>query len=176
MEAQRPAGMGGLMRYAVTTGGATRTVDIDAIGPGRFRVVVDGVAHDVDLHRPTPEAYQFLLDGVGWEAGCVPAEGGFLVDLVGLTTFVAVEHPRRASLRHAAGATTGVLTAQMPGRVVRVLVSAGDPVAKGQPVLVVEAMKMENELKAPLSGTVAELYVVEGAAVETGARLFRVDG
>jgi biotin carboxyl carrier protein len=68
-----------------------------------------------------------------------------------------------------------VLVSQMPGRIVRLLVSTGDPVTKGQPMMVIEAMKMENELKAPVGGFVAEVYVSEGSAVEAGAKLARVD-
>ena len=59
----------------------------------------------------------------------------------------------------------------MPGRVMRVLVAVGDRVAARQGVVVVEAMKMENELRSPRDGTVKEVGVVPGAAVETGAVL-----
>jgi biotin carboxyl carrier protein len=63
------------------------------------------------------------------------------------------------------------VSAPMPGRVVKVLVSPGDQVSARQGVIVVEAMKMENELRAPRSGTVKEIRVVEGASVEAGAVL-----
>jgi biotin carboxyl carrier protein len=59
----------------------------------------------------------------------------------------------------------------MPGKVVRVLVKAGDRVAARQPVVVVEAMKMENELRASREGTVAEVHVREGMSVDAGALL-----
>jgi pyruvate carboxylase subunit B len=59
----------------------------------------------------------------------------------------------------------------MPGRVVRVLVAEGAEVEAGQPLLVLEAMKMENEVRAPVAGSVAAVAVVAGAAVESGARL-----
>jgi len=60
---------------------------------------------------------------------------------------------------------------QMPGKIVRVLVKAGAEVKKGQSILVMEAMKMENEIKAPQDGVIAEVKVQEGQAVETGAEL-----
>ena len=63
------------------------------------------------------------------------------------------------------------LKSQMPGKIVRVLVKAGDPVKKGQALLVMEAMKMENEIKSPQDGAVREVRVTEGQAVETGAEL-----
>jgi acetyl/propionyl-CoA carboxylase alpha subunit len=64
--------------------------------------------------------------------------------------------------------------AQMPGKIVRVLAKSGDPVTKDQPILVMEAMKMENEIRAPGTGRLAKISVVEGQAVETGAELFVV--
>jgi biotin carboxyl carrier protein len=63
----------------------------------------------------------------------------------------------------------------MPGRVVRVLVAAGDRVGAGQPLVVVEAMKMENELRAPADGVVTKVGVEAGAAVDTGAVLIVIE-
>jgi biotin carboxyl carrier protein len=78
-------------------------------------------------------------------------------------------------LRRAVGKFTAEgpqrVDAPMPGKVVRVLVKQGDEVAEGQGLVVVEAMKMENELKSPKAGKVVELHAVEGAAVESGAKL-----
>ncbi len=72
-------------------------------------------------------------------------------------------------------APAGSLTSPMPGLVVRVLAQAGDAVTKGQPLLVLEAMKMEHEIAAPADGALAELRVVEGAQVEAGAVLVVID-
>jgi biotin carboxyl carrier protein len=69
---------------------------------------------------------------------------------------------------------TGVVKALMPGRVVRVLVSKGDTVAKGAGLLILEAMKMENEIQAPVGGTVDEIFVEPGQTVEGGADLVHV--
>jgi biotin carboxyl carrier protein len=63
------------------------------------------------------------------------------------------------------------LKSQMPGKIVRILVGAAETVKKGQPLLVMEAMKMENEIKSPQDGIVREIRVTEGQAVETGAEL-----
>jgi biotin carboxyl carrier protein len=67
------------------------------------------------------------------------------------------------------------VVASMPGRVVRVLVAAGDRVSAGQPVVVVEAMKMENEMRSPKDGVVRDVNVQEGAAIEAGAVLVVID-
>ena len=68
----------------------------------------------------------------------------------------------------------GVVKAMMPGRVVRVLVSKGDSVRKGAGLLILEAMKMENEIQAPADGVVDELFVTPGQTVESGAELVHI--
>lgn len=171
------------MKYEITIGERTRTVSIEAEGT-RYRlcwteVEADGVesieSHLVDLLRPSPEAFHMLIDDESWEAGCVLSPDGYLVDVVGVTTSVGVVDPRRKALRLGAANAGGLLSTQMPGRIVRLMVAVGDIVKKGQPLIVVEAMKMENELKSPIDGTVGEIYVAEGIPVDSGARLIRVD-
>lgn len=164
------------MRYEVTVDDRTASVTVERLPDGRYAVTVDGERHEVDLLRPSAEAFQMLIDGASWEAGCVPSGDGYLVDVRGVSVQVDVVDPRRKPLRLAAATGSGMVTTQMPGRVVRLLVRAGDPVRKGQPVVVVEAMKMENELKSPVDGVVAEVYVTEGQTVEAQTRLVRVDG
>ena len=163
------------MKYEITVEGTTRLVEISARKDGRFDVAWSGEAHVVDLVRPSPEAFQMLIDGESWEAGAVAADGGWLVDVMGYSTHVDLVDPRRKALRLGAAIAGGVISTQMPGRVVRILAPVGTSVKKGEPVLVVEAMKMENELKAPVDGTVVEVMVTEGQTVETGAKLARVE-
>lgn len=163
------------MKYEITIGDTTRAVTVVLVGPGRYRVSWPGESHEIDAIRPTPEAFQMLIDGESWETGCVPTSEGYLVDVRGINVPVEVVDPRRKVLRLSSGAEGGSVSSAMPGRVVRVLVKAGDPVWKGQPVVVVEAMKMENELKTPVAGVVGEVFVREGQAVEARARLVRVD-
>ncbi|MFW9842929.1 MAG: biotin/lipoyl-containing protein, partial [Candidatus Thorarchaeota archaeon] len=68
----------------------------------------------------------------------------------------------------------GIVQAPMPGVILKVLVEPGDAVAVNDPVLVLEAMKMENEIKAPVAGTVEKIFVSEGGSVNTGDDLFRI--
>jgi biotin carboxyl carrier protein len=163
------------MKYEITVGGRMRVVDVEPAGEGRWRVRFEGEDHEVDVQRPTPDAFQMLVDGQSWEAGCVARGEGWLVDVMGVAMDVDVVDPRRKALKLGAGSAGGMVVTQMPGRVVRILAQAGDPVRKGQPVLVVEAMKMENEMKAPVDGVVAEVLVAEGQAVEAGTKLARID-
>jgi len=78
---------------------------------------------------------------------------------------------RKAALKLGAGGAEGAVVTQMPGVVVRTLVSVGDTVEQGQPVIVVEAMKMENEFKAPVGGSVESIPVSDGQAIESGTTL-----
>ncbi|NOY26114.1 MAG: acetyl-CoA carboxylase biotin carboxyl carrier protein subunit [Oligoflexia bacterium] len=116
-----------------------------------------------------------LVEDAAWEAGLVATRDGFEVELRGVRHDVEVIDPRRKALRLADASGASGVKAAMPGRIVRVLVAKGDPVSKGQPVLVVEAMKMENELKAPRDGVVRTLLVASGDLVETGAVLLELD-
>lgn len=169
------------MRYEVTIDGTTREVVVEKKKDGRYHVELDGEVVSVDLLRPSPEAWQMLLHegddsdgGESWECGCVPAGAGYMVDVRGVSVQVDVVDPRRKALRMSSGASSGTLTTMMPGRVVKLLCAVGDHVKKGQPLLVIEAMKMENELKSPIDGTVAEILVAEGVAVEANTKLVRV--
>ena len=167
------------MTFEVDVGGRTFTVAIDRTDrAGRFRVTLDGVARVVDASRTGEFGLSLLAGGeeVGGEAcgsadfQIVPAESGaLLVGLQGRTIGVTVNGRRSAhadGMHHGQGQVT--IAAPMPGRVVRVLVGAGDAVEARQPVVVVEAMKMENELRAPRAGRIREITVTPGTSVEAG--------
>ena len=92
---------------------------------------------------------------------------------------VTVDDPRapraRRGRRLDPASGSGRVAAPMPGRIVKILVAAGDVVTAGQPLLVMEAMKMENEIRAPKAGTVADLRVAEGASVDAHAVLLLLE-
>jgi biotin carboxyl carrier protein len=164
------------MTYEITIEGETHLVTVEP-GPNcHMSVRWTGENHVVDVLRPSAEAFQMLIDGESWEAGAVASGDGYLVDVMGVAVQVDVVDPRRKALKHAAGGTSGTLATMMPGRVVKVFVKAGDAVRKGQPLVVIEAMKMENEMKAAADGTVVEVLVSEGQAVEAGTKLVRIEG
>ncbi len=98
------------------------------------------------------------------------------VTLDGSTVYVEIIDPLAAKRRRREDeiGSSGVVKALMPGRVVRVLVAKGDAVRKGQGLVILEAMKMENEIIAPADGTVDELFVEPGQTVEAGADLVHV--
>jgi pyruvate carboxylase subunit B len=158
------------MKYVVTIG--DREVEVTLDGE---RVIVDGVAHVAHLSplAGTP-LWLLVLDGV---PVTLPAErtghGEWVVTVHGERLDIRAEDERARRLRSLLGTTgreqqAGVIRAPMPGLVVRVQVAAGDVVAAGQGLLVLEAMKMENELRAPAAGLVASLAVQPGQPVEKG--------
>ncbi len=137
----------------VSVGGRRVDVDVVSLG-GTLSVRIDG--HIVDL----------TTEGTPPEIGAIAS---------GHRSYVRVESDRmraaEAAKKSKGGGADRVLKSPMPGRVVKVLVKVGDEVAAGQALLVVEAMKMENELKAKAAATIAEIHVEAGATVEANAKL-----
>ena len=163
------------MTYEVTLGDRVLEVQVRKQGDQWF-IRLDGAPEQaVDITRPKPQLMSMLLDGQSYSVGLAPRDDGWDVDLLGSNHPCAVVDPRRKALRLTDGAAQGSLSSSMPGKVVRILVDLGATVTKGQPVAVVEAMKMENEIKAPLDGVVAEILVTPGQAVNAGATLMRIE-
>jgi pyruvate carboxylase subunit B len=161
------------VKYTVTAGGREHVVEID--GP---RVTLDGVALDVVVHASGGPVRRITLGDRSTEVVAVRGEeaGAWVVSAEGSRLTALVVDERSRAIRALAGAAPGhqgpaVVRAPMPGLVVRLLVAAGDRVAGGAGLVVVEAMKMENELKAPAAGVVARVHVSPGARVEKGAAL-----
>lgn len=138
-------------RYKVTIGEKTLDLDVVKTGATDLSVLVDGASHDLSLEK-TAEGYAVVLRGDRFDID--------LKDAVKGTALGRVAHTGPLKL-----------TAPMPGKIVKVLVAQGEAVEAGRGVLVMEAMKMENELKATRAGTVQEIKVKEGQAVEMGALL-----
>lgn len=171
------------MTFDIEVNGHTRVVSIERAAAGRYRVVVDGHASEVDAVRIGTFGLSLLLDGGGGisrEVQVAPAgtPGDMLVSIDGRTVAATVNGRRtgRGGADIGAGARGDqAIVAPMPGRVVRVLVAAGDPVTARQAVVVVEAMKMENELRSPKDGRVKEVAVAPGASVEAGRILVVIE-
>jgi biotin carboxyl carrier protein len=140
-----------------------------------YTVSLDGRAREVDLVETGDHFASLIVDGVSHEVGLEKRGDGYRVHLSDDTITVALGDPAGDGVGRAQrpqGPTR--LTAPMPGRVVRVLAEPGSDVEPGQGLVVIEAMKMENELKAPRKGRVDEVAVREGQAVEAGALLLVV--
>lgn len=140
---------------------------------GRIVAEVGGRRYELDAREVGGGEYLLLHEGRVYECrvGEEAQEGRVEVNAAGRTYAVALADPRRLrGARSVAGREEGraQLVAQMPGRVVSVLVAAGEAVVAGRPVVVVEAMKMQNEMKSPKDGHVAEVRVEPGATVNAG--------
>jgi biotin carboxyl carrier protein len=142
----------------------------------KWQVVVDGRAIEIDSQQldsvlpVEPGVYSVLLDGASYEIRIQPSPEGLTASVADQRFAVEVRNPRDASRssRSTIGSGRQNVTAPMPGKVVRVLVATGDLVETSQGLVVVEAMKMQNELKAARPGRVIEIRAREGETVGAG--------
>jgi biotin carboxyl carrier protein len=139
---------------------------------GRYRVTLGDQVWDVDARLTAHGIHSLLIGGVSHVADVEDRGGECLVEVGGETYAIQVEEHTRYIIRTRGGTAGGAggqtLKAPLPGKVTHVSVRAGDTVTAGQSVVVIEAMKMENELKASASGTVREVRVAAGQAVNAG--------
>lgn len=171
------------MTFEIDVNGRMRTVAIERTTEGHYRVLLDGKTRLVNAVRVGVHGLSLLLDGehgVSREVQVTPGHttGQLLVTLGGRTVDVTVNGRRtgRAGADSGAGAHgEQAVVAPMPGRVVRVLVAPGDEVAVRQSVVVVEAMKMENELRSPKAGRVKEVTATPGMSVQAGRVLLVIE-
>jgi biotin carboxyl carrier protein len=166
------------MKLTLEINGRSEEIEIQQGAPEcRFQVGTDAVREAL-VEISEPGVYAVLLDGRSYDVYVEPAPGGGLaVDLNGHHFEIAVRDPRawsRNAAGHSGSAVQSILS-PMPGKVVRVLVAAGDEVVMGQAIVVVEAMKMQNELKANRAGKVLALPAKEGATVAAGELLATIE-
>jgi len=135
---------------------------------------VNGEVLEFDVRRGSgPEHFSLILDGRSYQVWMETVNQSRRVHLSGFDYDIRVEDERTHRLRQLAASKStsqgaGQIVAPMPGLVVKTLVEPGQSVSKGDGILIVEAMKMENEIRSPLSGTVKEIRVSSRQAVEKG--------
>jgi len=157
------------MTYDISIDGKNHRLDLNQV-EGRWTCRLDGRGIAVDAVLARPDVLSLRIDNKAYEVKCERV-GSEMHLWVGSVRFAAeVRDPRsfRGRVRAADDRGPKKLLAPMPGRVVRVLVSQGAEVEAGTGVLVVEAMKMQNEVKSPKKGTVQKILAAEGAAVNAG--------
>ena len=143
---------------------------------GSYRVTLDGVEHVVDARKLESDFYSILYEGKSYEVSVETAGAKYLVRHGAHEEIVELADPARSGRERARGRKGDEsIDAVMPGKVVRVLVAAGDAVRADQGLVVVEAMKMENEIRAPRDGRVKRIDVEPGQNVETGSRLLLLE-
>jgi biotin carboxyl carrier protein len=164
------------MKYITTVDTKEFTIEII----DQSHITVDGVVYELDFSVVSGQpVFSLLLDGKSYEAYIYPDEEGWEVLLQGDLFLVQVEDERERRLRAAFGgspAQTGEfhLKAPMPGLVISIPVEEGQQIHKGQVLVILESMKMQNELKSPRDGRVARLRIKRGDSVERKQTLLSV--
>ena len=167
------------MRYTVEINDRLVPVEITALGTGRYQVQIDGGAPkyldaSVDgdqVHLLTEQSSFRVVLGTKGTAQHAHTRGA----MTQLTVLDSRTARRRASAGGgAAGAGAATVRSPMPGRIVSVLVTEGDTVTAGQGVVIVEAMKMENELRAEIDGVVSKIHVKPDDRVDGNAELINL--
>lgn len=157
------------MQRDILIGGKIFRIDANA-----DQITVDGKVVDVDYQQISANEISLLLDGRAYRCLLDRTPAGNAIVLAGKRYPFTVEDPRALKNRKARGAGADgpfKINSSMPGRILRVIVSEGDEVAPGQGLLVVEAMKMQNEMKTPRAGRVKRIAVREGDTVNAGQLL-----
>ncbi|HEY5472748.1 MAG TPA: biotin/lipoyl-containing protein [Candidatus Limnocylindrales bacterium] len=186
-----------MRRYTLTVNDSTKVIDVEAVGANLFRVQIDGRLIDVTLddHRdlartavtpaimprpaPTLGAAPGAAAPVSASAAPAAAPAGAAAgesQAAPSSTPVQGAPAVRATGTGGGGAGLDKMTAPMPGVIVTIEKNAGASVKRGETVLLLEAMKMKNELKAPRDGNIAEVYVSVGQQVKYGEILVRFEG
>lgn len=165
------------MKLELKIDGVDRPIELLRNGSDcRFRL---GDAEERAAHVETPEPgmYSVLLDGMSYDTSVEETPAGLVVVIDGFRFEIEVRDPRRWTRGAGAAGAEGLQTivSPMPGKVVRVLIAQGDTVETGQGLIVVEAMKMQNEMKAARAGRVLSITVKEGATVSAGEILATIE-
>jgi len=167
------------MKLTAEINNETREVEVRREGGKVFAAVGDRT-YELEAHGTAPNTYLFKLDGKVYECYVAPETvGGQIQVTVGTNSYeFTLNDPKRLSHTggaHAHGAGAAEIVANMPGKVVRILVSAGDEVKTKDGVIVVEAMKMQNEMRSPKDGVVKQINFGEGDTVNTGDVLLVIE-
>jgi acetyl/propionyl-CoA carboxylase alpha subunit len=168
------------MRYLATIDGGEQEFEIEELpDAGSFQIELSGKKFAADLRQIGPASFSILIGNRSFDFDVVREGDEVVVSSRGGVTRLTLEDARRRLMRTGGKAreVSGrvQIRAMMPGRVVSLLVQAGDQVAANQGVIVVEAMKMENELKSPKAGKIVEVKVVAGQTVEKGELLVVIE-
>jgi biotin carboxyl carrier protein len=166
------------MNYVATIGERKVKITVAANSGSSYEVTIDGVCHIVDARQVAGHLWSILNRNKSIEVDVtqLPNEEFEVLINGDCHKFSLVNEQRRARIR-TSGKVAGkaVVTSPMPGKIVKLLVEVGQGVKADHGLIVIEAMKMENELKSAGTGKVKEIFVKEGDVVESGARLLVVE-
>mgnify|MGYP003595656221 CR=1 FL=1 len=172
------------MKRTLTIGEETHELEIHR-HHGKLLMVWDGEEIPLDLVRVEPTSYSIIMEGhsVGVNIDRVrtvdPDLHGFRASLYDGAYDFTLQDPHKtllaAAMARAKQAGNGIVKALMPGKVVKLFVHEGETVEEGQPLLILEAMKMQNEYTAPMNARVACIHVEEGATMEINTPMITLE-
>jgi biotin carboxyl carrier protein len=171
------ARLAGLVKFEGQMDGGTVPVEVSGAA-GRYRVTVAGEAHEVDAREAAEGIWSLLIGGRSYTADVTDEDGVLVVEVDGERYRIRMEEETRYIIRTRggkAGAGGQVLKSPLPGKVTFIHAAVGQAVAPGDALVVVEAMKMENELKAQVRGVVTAVAVQVGQAVNAGDTLVVIE-
>lgn len=167
------------MRYEIEKDGKSKIFDIEKREKG-YWIRTTSASGEMKEHiietKQLDKVLNILIEGKSFDVGLIDHKDYVEVEVVGERHLINVYDPRKKSLKLMDGDGAGLIQTQMPGRVIEVCVQEGESVTKGQIVIIVEAMKMENPLKATKDGVVSEIFVSGGDLVEAKAKLLMIEG
>ncbi len=167
------------MNYVATIGEREVRVTVEANRGSNYRVTINGACYVVDARQVASHLWSILHGNKSIEVDVTQPAGEEFEVLIGgdCHKFSLVNEQRRAMIRERGKGIAGqaIVTSPMPGKIVKLLVTAGQDVEADHGLVVVEAMKMENELKSTGKGKIKEIFVKEGDVVELGAKLLLVE-
>lgn len=166
------------MKRIVEIEGIKRQLSLRKLDSGEFSVELDGQPYAADVCQLDARTLSILLDGRSYRVLLDNRGDDKAVSVEDRRIPFRIEDPRSLQSRRkadAGGSGARPVMASMPGRIIRLLVQQGDAVEAHQGLIVVEAMKMQNELKAPKAGTVVRVAVEVGATVQAGAVLLVIE-
>ena len=165
------------MKYTVIVAGERVELEIDLSDPRKIVAQVAGRAYSLETKTVEPGVYWFNWNNRSIELSVTPAGEEYTVSVNGLRYPAEILDARAALRKAAQHGHDGVvaLRAPMPGKIVKILLQPGTAVSVNQGILVMEAMKMQNEVKSPKSGIVKRVAVQENAAVNAGELLAVVE-
>ncbi len=154
-------------------------IDINNIVENKFAVELNGKKIEVDLIHSEHSLYSLLINGKSYEVNLNNKNGDCSIHINGEHYHISIVNEKKKSKIKKTGfddtAGKQVINASMPGKVIKVLIKEGDDVEDGQGLIVLEAMKMENEIEAPRKGKITSILVNEGDTVEGGVKLLIIE-
>ena len=167
------------MAFIAKLGDQNYTVEIEENGKSVYRVSVDGNEFQVDGKKTGRTNYSLIVDDRSFEIEVDNTDDEYRVLVDGRSYRIHLVDERRMRVGGAQSSAElqgrQTVSVPMPGKVIAVLIAEGDAVEKGQGLVIVEAMKMENEVRSPIAGVVKEIRVKPGDTVEGGAALLVVE-